>query len=148
MHVFLTSRCFHRIAFLLERTSDKLWSFRCGILTDFFGGEGVFLRLHLQHMEVPRLGVELELQLPATASARRDPSCVCSLLRSSWQCLIPDLSEVRNPTPILMDTSQIHFCCATTGAPPNIFLKSAPKLASPFRENHWQYLLSLIKLKL
>ena len=28
----------------------------------------VFLVLHPQHMEVPRLGVELELQLPATAT--------------------------------------------------------------------------------
>ena len=27
-----------------------------------------FLRLHLQHMEVPRLRVELELQLPAYAT--------------------------------------------------------------------------------
>ena len=28
-----------------------------------------FLGLHLQHMEVPRLGVESELQLPAYATA-------------------------------------------------------------------------------
>ena len=33
-----------------------------------------FLRLHLWHMEVPRLGVEPELQLPATATAMPDPS--------------------------------------------------------------------------
>ena len=35
----------------------------------------VFLGLHRQHMEVPRLGVELELQLPActTATATPDP---------------------------------------------------------------------------
>ena len=34
-----------------------------------------FLGLHLQHMEVPRLGVKLELQLPAytTATAMQDP---------------------------------------------------------------------------
>ena len=34
-----------------------------------------FLRLHLQHMEVPRLGVESELQLPAYAAdtATQDP---------------------------------------------------------------------------
>ena len=29
----------------------------------------VFLRLHLRHMEVPRVGVESELQLPAHATA-------------------------------------------------------------------------------
>ena len=36
-----------------------------------------FLGPHLQHMEVPRLGLELELQLPAyttaTATARSQP---------------------------------------------------------------------------
>ena len=40
-----------------------------------------FLGLQLGHMEVPRLGVELELQLRAhtTVTARRDSSCVCVL---------------------------------------------------------------------
>ena len=46
-----------------------------------------FLKLHLWHMEVPRLGVKLELQLPAytTAIATQDPSHVCDLHHSSWQ---------------------------------------------------------------
>ena len=41
-------------------------------------------------MEVPRLGVESELQLPAYATARamQDPSCICDLHHSSWQCWI------------------------------------------------------------
>ena len=45
----------------------------------------VFLGPHLQHIEVPRLGVELELQLLAytTATAMSDPSHVCDLLHSS-----------------------------------------------------------------
>ena len=40
-----------------------------------------FLRPHLQHMEDPGLGVELEVQLPAftTAIAMPDPSCVFDL---------------------------------------------------------------------
>ena len=40
-----------------------------------------------RHMEVPRLGVELELQPPAyaRATATRDPSRVCNLHHSSWQ---------------------------------------------------------------
>ena len=48
-----------------------------------------FLRPHLRHMEVPRLGVKLELELPAyataaaTAIATQDPSCVCDLQYSS-----------------------------------------------------------------
>ena len=38
-------------------------------------------------MEIPRLGVELELQLPAytTATAMPDPSRICDLQHSSWQ---------------------------------------------------------------
>ena len=42
------------------------------------------------HIEVPRRGVELELQLLAytTATATPDPSCICDLYHSSWQCQI------------------------------------------------------------
>ena len=46
-----------------------------------------FLGPHPRHMEVPRLGVELELQLLAYASAiaTQDPSQVCDLPHSSGQ---------------------------------------------------------------
>ena len=46
-----------------------------------------FLRPHLRHMQVSRLGVKLELQLPAhtTATATWGLSCVCDLHYSSWQ---------------------------------------------------------------
>ena len=76
-------------------------------------------------MEVPRLGVELDVQLlvhaTATATAMRDPSCSCDLCHSLWQCQIPDpLTEVRDQTLILMDTSQIRFPCATMGTPLNL----------------------------
>ena len=45
------------------------------------------LGLHLRHMEVPRLGAVLELQLLSytTATAMPDPSCVFDLHRSSRQ---------------------------------------------------------------
>ena len=45
---------------------------------------------HLQHMEVPRLGVESELALLAyaTATAMPDPSHICDLHHSSWQSWI------------------------------------------------------------
>ena len=60
-------------------------------------------------MEVPRLGVELELQLlaAATATATRDLNHVCDLHHSSWQWRIPDqsLSKARDRTLILMDTN-------------------------------------------
>ena len=46
-------------------------------------------------MEVPRLGVELELQLPAyaTATAMGNPRCVCRL-QQCW--ILNPLSEARD----------------------------------------------------
>ena len=51
----------------------------------------VFLGLHPRRMEVPRLGVQSELQLLACtrATAPPDLSCICDLHHSSWQCQIP-----------------------------------------------------------
>ena len=56
---------------------------------------------HQLHMEVPRLGVESELQLPAYtlhhSHSNRDPSCVCDLHCGSQQRQIPNpLSEARD----------------------------------------------------
>ena len=73
-----------------------------------------FLGLHLQHMGVPRLGVELDLQLPAyitaTAIATQDLSCICYLQHSSWQHgILNQLSEARNQTRVLTDTSQVCY---------------------------------------
>ena len=59
-------------------------------------------------MEVPRLGVESELQLLAytAATAMRDPSHICDLHHSSWQHhVLNPLSEARDRTCILMETS-------------------------------------------
>ena len=75
---------------------------------------------HSGDMEVPRLGVELELQplACATATVTRDPSCNCNPHHSSQQHQIPDpLREARDRTCLLMDTCHIHFCCTTTGTP-------------------------------
>ena len=70
----------------------------------------VFLGPHLQHMEVPRLGVELEPLAYATATETWDPSRVCDLHHSSWQHhILNPLSEAMDQTCVLMDTSQIHF---------------------------------------
>ena len=63
-------------------------------------------------MEVSRLGVELELWLPAdtTATAMQDPSLVCDLHYSSWQCqILNPLSEGRDQTQILMGTSRVCY---------------------------------------
>ena len=65
-------------------------------------------RPHPWHTEVPRLGVELELQLRAYTTDRWDSSYVCDLHCSSRQRQILNLlSEARVPTHILVDTSQI-----------------------------------------
>ena len=89
------------------------------LLFFFFSGP------HPWHMEVPRLGIKSELQLLAyaTATAMQDPSHVSDLYHSSQQHQIPNpLSEARVRTHILMDTSQIHFHCATMRTPqPRVF---------------------------
>ena len=64
-------------------------------------------------MEVPKLGVESELQLPAytTATAMQDPSPICGLHHSSQQGqILNPLNGARDQTGILMDASQAHFC--------------------------------------
>ena len=71
-------------------------------------------------MEVLRLGAESELQLQdyATATEMWDLSCICDLHQSSLKRWNPNpLSEARDQTLILMDTSWVRFSYATTGTP-------------------------------
>ena len=61
-------------------------------------------------MEVPRLGVQSELQPLAytTATATQDLSCVCKLYHSSQQCRdLRPLNEARDGTRILMATGRV-----------------------------------------
>ena len=56
--------------------------------------------------------VKLELQLPPynTATAVRDLSCICDLHHSSRQrWILSALSEARDRTCVLMDTSRVHY---------------------------------------
>ena len=65
-----------------------------------------------RHMEVPRLGVQSELQLLAftTATATQDPSRVCDPYHNSCQRrILHPLSEAKDRTRVLMDDSQICF---------------------------------------
>ena len=70
----------------------------------------VFLGPHPRHKEVPRLGVKSELQLPVytTTTAMQDPNHIFDLHHSSWQHqILNPLSEVKDQTHILMDTSWV-----------------------------------------
>mgnify|MGYP001346181379 CR=1 FL=1 len=79
-----------------------------------------FLGLHLQPKEVPRLGVELELQPlgDVAATAMQDSSHICDLHHSSqqWWILNP-LSKARDQTYDLIVPSRIRFHYATMGTP-------------------------------
>ena len=56
-------------------------------------------------MEVPGLGVKLELQLLAYTTATPDPSHICDLHYSSQQLqILNPLSEAKDQTCILMNT--------------------------------------------
>ena len=73
----------------------------------------MLFRAKLLHMDIPRLGVELELQLPAyaTATETQDLNHICDLPHSSQQHQIFNpLSETRDGTHILMDTSCVCYC--------------------------------------
>ena len=85
-----------------------------------------------QHMQVPRLGVELELQSPAyaRATATRDPSHVCSLHHSSRQCwILNPLSKVRDQTRNLMVPSWIRQPLGHDGNSSRGIIKLIPKEA-------------------
>ena len=86
-----------------------------------------FLGLHQLHMEVPMLGVKLELQLLAytTAAAMWDLIWVCDLYHSSWQHqILNPLSEARDRTCVLMNTIRGRYHWAMTGTPFTSFLKN------------------------
>ena len=65
-----------------------------------------FLGTYLWHMEVPRLGVELELQLAAyaTATATLNPRLICNLRHSLQQGqILNPLNRAWDQTRILID---------------------------------------------
>ena len=77
----------------------------------FWGGWFFFFQAALPAYEVPRLGVESELQpLPYdTATVTWDPSCVFDLHHSSQQHqILNSLCKAKDRTHIFMDPSQVH----------------------------------------
>ena len=85
-----------------------LWTSFLFLFFSFF-----FLGPHPQHTEVPRLGVESDLQLLAyaTATATPDPNLVCDLHGSLRQrSILNPLSKAGDRTQVLVDTSGVHYC--------------------------------------
>ena len=91
----------------------------------------LLLGLHPWHMEVPRLGAELEPQLLSytTATAMPDPSRICKLHDSLGQhWILNPLSKAGNWTCILMDTSQVLNPLSPHGNSSHDFLNEMPYL--------------------
>ena len=75
-------------------------------------------------MEFLRIGVKLQLQLLAYATAISDLSCACDLYHSSWQLwILNPLIKAMDQTCNLMVPSWICFCCAMTGTPAMKYFK-------------------------
>lgn len=103
-----------------------------------------FLGPHLRHTEVPRLGVELELKLPAytTVIATPDLSHLHHLHYSLWQCrILNPLSESRDTSRVLnlLSYSRNSRCCLFL-----YFNMNQTDFHSPFLFSHlsWQLLIS------
>ena len=105
-----------------------------------------FLGPHSWHMEVPRLGIKLELQLPAytTVTAMQDLSYICNLHHSTQHHWIHNpLSDARDQTRILMVTSQVCYHWAAMGTPGTQILNGMKERE---RENEvWQLQVHLRK---
>ena len=93
----------------------------------FFSFLSLFYQGHPHSIwRFPGRRVESELQLLAyaTATATPDLSHIWDLHHSSGQCqILNPLSDARDQTCILMDTSWICFCSATMGIPFSLFFK-------------------------
>ena len=69
-----------------------------------------FLGPYLQYMEILRLGVKSDLELPAYTTTMPHLSHICHLFHRSWQCqILNPLSEVRDETCVLMDTNWVCY---------------------------------------
>ena len=109
-----------------------------------------FLGPHPWHMEGPRLGVQLELQLWACATATATPRliCVCNLHHSSQQHrILNPLGEARDWTRNPMVPSRVCFHCAMMGTP-ELLLVAGFSDSGIYNQNIESYLLHFYIKKL
>ena len=103
-----------------------------------------FFGPHLQHMEVPRLGSNRSCSSWHTPQPQPQPQPRGIWAESDLHHSLPQhhilnpLSKTRNRTCILMDTSQVCYCGATTGTPHKMvfefnFLKSTRRDRIPVK---------------
>ena len=91
------------------------WRWICGTTFSTLRGFEIVVAFFF---EIPRLRVEWELQLPAytTATAMQDPSRICDLHHSSWQCrILNPLSGARDKSSSSWILVGIIKCWAMTG---------------------------------
>ena len=124
---------------------NLLWRSICSnLLPLFIHFYFYFLLFRAAPMEVPMLGDESALQLPAytSATAMPDSSQDFNLHHSSWQSwILNPLSKARDGTRILRDTSQICFHCTIMGTPCYLFQK-----LSCWFSKYWVLFLNFIYL--
>ena len=91
----------------------------------------VFLGSYLWHMEVPGLGVKLEVQLPAytTATAIPDPSCICGNVGSLNPWVRPGIKPMSSWMLVAFITTELQ----------QEHLKLFFKLRESTVFNYWQY---------
>ena len=117
--VYIYLQLLHLLLGLIPWSLDSLLCLLClffkSILSDMnnpITASFLLFRATTVHMEFPRLGVKMELQLPAytTTTAIPDPSCICDLRCYLRLCqILNPLSKVRDQIcwSNLMDASQL-----------------------------------------
>ena len=100
----------------------------------------LFLWLHLRHMEVPRLGVETELQLLVytIATATPDLSHLCDLCSSLWQRrILNPRSKTRDWICIFMDSSWVLNPLSHNGNSRKVCLLDSNNIVENFKRSEW-----------
>ena len=92
---------------IIQVSDNSLYFFSCFLKNYFFLFLFLFLFFlwpHAWHMEVPKLGVESELQMQAYTTATRSKQHLWPMLQLWQHWILNLLRKTRNQTCILMDT--------------------------------------------